>query len=583
MLVTEEIFRAFLKCETKSHLLWSGVVGEQRDFTDWQARQVEAYKQKGLAQPRAKLGEDESLVCEGTPSDFKSAKFSLVIETELQAEGLQAKIHALERVAPSDNKKHSSYLPIRFFPNEKITSQDKLLLAFDALVLASVSGHQPSLGKIIHGAGQKATKVQLPDLIKTAKAIVGKISAQQASPSPPPLILNKHCVECEFKARCRQVAVEKDELSLLSGLNEKERKKQHSKGIFTVTQLSYTYRPRRRPKRLASKPDNYSHALRALAIRENKIHIAGSPKLNITGTPVYLDVEGVPDRDFYYLIGLRIKSGDAYVQHSFWANDASEEKAIWVSFLQALAQIENPQLVHYGSYETTFLKQMKQRYGNAVENGVALDELIKGAVNVLSAIYAQIYFPTYSNSLKEIAPYLGFQWSESKASGLTSLVWRYGWEITEDAGLRKKLVAYNDEDCEALESVSNAVAQLIVQQSQKIGINENDVIYADSMKRENFHRYGDKKLSTPEFDYVNQAAYWNYQREKVYVRSGKRVRQATPKSTRGRSKNLPINKVIESQHPASCPKCGATEFQKREAVSKILFDIKFSQSGVKRW
>ena len=51
-------------------------------------------------------------------------------------------------------------------------------------------------------------------------------------------------------------------------------------------------------------------------------------------------VEGVPDRDSYYLIGLRIKSGDAYVQYSFWANELSEEKDIWAAFLQTLAQIE---------------------------------------------------------------------------------------------------------------------------------------------------------------------------------------------------------------------------------------------------
>src|SRR5207249_8739408 len=173
-----------------------------------------------------------------------------------------------------------------------------------------------------------------------AKTIVGKIAAQQTSQTPPPLVLNKHCAECEFKARCRQVAVEKDDLSLLSSMTEKERKQQHNKGIFSVTQLSYTFRARRKPKRFASKPDKYSHALRALALRERKIHIAGKPELKLKGKPVYMDVEGVPDRDFYYLIGLRIKSGDAYVQYAFWANELSEEKEIWASFLQTLATLD---------------------------------------------------------------------------------------------------------------------------------------------------------------------------------------------------------------------------------------------------
>jgi hypothetical protein len=47
------------------------------------------------------------------------------------------------------------------------------------------------------------------------------------------------------------------------------------------------------------KRDKYQHSLKALAIREKKIHIVGSPAVKIEGTPVYLDVEGVPDRDFY--------------------------------------------------------------------------------------------------------------------------------------------------------------------------------------------------------------------------------------------------------------------------------------------
>ena len=57
-------------------------------------------------------------------------------------------------------------------------------------------------------------KVELAGWMDMAKTVVSKIAAQQANP-PPPLILNQHCAACEFKARCRQIALEKDELSLL--------------------------------------------------------------------------------------------------------------------------------------------------------------------------------------------------------------------------------------------------------------------------------------------------------------------------------------------------------------------------------
>src|SRR5207248_4054394 len=144
----------------------------------------------------------------------------------------------------------------------------------------------PLFGKIIHGSELKAVKVKLAALMKTAKSVVRRIAEQQSSPTPPQLILNKHCPECEFQSRCRQLGIEKDDLSLLAGMSEKERKKQHEKGIFSITQLSYTFRPRRRSKSSSSKPEKYYPALRALAIREKKIHIAGKPELKINGTPI---------------------------------------------------------------------------------------------------------------------------------------------------------------------------------------------------------------------------------------------------------------------------------------------------------
>src|SRR5205085_10256436 len=168
------------------------------------------------------------------------------------------------------------------------------------------------------------------------------------SKSPPDLILNRHCGDCEFQARCKQKAIEKDDLSLLAGMAEKERKEFNQKGIFTVTQLSYTFRPRRRPKHLRDKREKYHHSLKSLAIREKKIHIVGTPVLKIEGTPVYLDVEGLPDRDFYYLIGLRIGNGESAVQHSLWADTIEKEGKIWREFLAILETVEKPVLIHYG-------------------------------------------------------------------------------------------------------------------------------------------------------------------------------------------------------------------------------------------
>ena len=495
MLITDDIFQSFLQCETKSHLKLTGAAGDQRAFPDWERNLIEDYKRQCHRQLRADFGEAECLVGGAFPHDLDNGLWRLVLDCRVRTQEMQSYLHALERVASPGQTNHSPYMPIRCVPREKISTQDKLLLAFDALVLRTVSDEAPRFGKIIHGRKQATAKVELAGWLDMAQTVVSKIAAQQANQTPPPLILNTHCGACEFQARCRQIALEKDELSLLASMTAKERQQQHAKGIFSVTQLSYTFRARRKPKRFAAKPDKYSHALRALALREGKIHIAGRPELHIHRNPVYLDVEGVPDRDSYYLIGLRIKSGDAYVQYAFWANELSEEQDIWVAFLQTLTRIDNPQLIHYGSYETTFLKRMQARYREAVEPPAFLDQLIAESVNVLSVIYAQIYFPTYSNGLKEIAHHLGFQWSESDASGLYTLMWRAQWESSKDAGLKQKLVTYNAEDCEALERVTSAVAQLCQRQPESAKASNNDSIHTDSLKREEPYHFGNVHFS----------------------------------------------------------------------------------------
>ena len=234
-----------------------------------------------------------------------------------------------------------------------------------------------SLHRHIDGDAPAILKVKIPGLPVETRKLIGKTTALLAGHSPPDLILNRHCSECEFQTRCRQKALEKDDLSLLSNIKAKERKKFNSEGIFTINQLSFTFRPRRRPKRLRDKHAKYHHALKALAIREKKIHVVGEPELKFEGTVVYLDVEGIPDRDFYYLIGARVKTPEGYLNQSFWADNPEDEKTRWMDFIGFIAGIAKPCFIRYGSFESQFLKRMVSRYGEYSK------EIIDHSVNVL--------------------------------------------------------------------------------------------------------------------------------------------------------------------------------------------------------
>ena len=123
------------------------------------------------------------------------------------------------------------------------------------------------------------------------------------------------------------------------------------------------------------------------------------------------------------------------------------------AFLDLLEGHEDFCLFHYGSYERKLLKRMRK----VVKRKKFVDRLLANAVNVLSAIHASVYFPTFSNGLKDVGRYLGCTWTDENASGLQSLVWRARWEESRDAVWKDKLLTYNAEDCAALRKVTEFV------------------------------------------------------------------------------------------------------------------------------
>jgi predicted RecB family nuclease len=471
------------------------------------------------------------------------------------------------------------FIPIRFLFTNKLSKDDKLLLALDAFALSKSLGREVSLGKIIYGDDHATLKVKTSALTSEVRKRLERIATLLSNPEPPDLVLNPHCPECEFQARCRQKAVEKDDLSLLSNMPENERKNFNSKGIFGVTQLSYTFRPRRRPKQLAGKREKYHHSLKALAIRERKIHIVGSPELKMEGTPVYLDVEGLPDREFYYLIGLRFRTGRRVIQHNLWAANENDEKRIWKEFLGVLSGIKKPVLIHYGSFETTFLRRMDQKYGEVV-GGSSLGEAISSAVNLLSVIFANVYFPTFSNGIKEIAKYLGFEWETPEGSGLQSIIWRSQWEASGGAAVKRSLIIYNANDCEALEVVANKMLQL--QQVSQNPEQSPDIVFTASLKWKHPFGFKHNKFALTNLDTINKAAYWDYQRERVYVKSHGSVKRAL-KFASHQKKSVRPNKIIACSRLRSCARCGASKIYQHTKGQKTVFDLKFTPNGIKRW
>src|SRR5262245_11161781 len=102
-------------------------------------------------------------------------------------------------------------------------------------------------------------------------------------------------------------------------------------------------------------------------------------------------------------------------------------------------------------------------------------------INLLSIIDGQVYFPTYSNSLKSIARWLGFEWSNTSLTSVKSIAYRRDWEASHDIALKIALVDYNAEDCQAAEVVAQAMLQL--QSTDPLsGQKPENTVYVESLR-----------------------------------------------------------------------------------------------------
>jgi predicted RecB family nuclease len=508
---------------------------------------------------------------------------AMILDAVGGADGLETDFHGLQRVPRDSRLGPYSYRPIRVYRHLQPSSADRLLLAFDALVLAHLQGLSPDDGILICGPTFRRIRIPLQTYRESLATVLTRLRRQIASDSEPLLTLNRHCDLCEFKQSCRVKAAAADNLTLLKGMTSKEMARHNSKGIFTVNQLSYTFRARRPAKRQRQRYP-HSYPLQALAIRENKIHVHGEPSLTLSPTQVYLDIEGLPDLRFYYLIGALVVTGESEEFHSFWADDESQQATIFAQLAELLTTISGAKVFHYGNYDVNAVRRMISHVTVTAQK--TLREVLAQGTNILSIVSSQVYFPTTSNSLKEVAAFLGFRWSEVTASGLQSVVWREQWEDTRDETLKAKLLRYNQDDCLALRAVTDFIVSITGREMR--GSPErsrpDEIVHTgellSTMSRK--HKFGKAQFCLPDFEFVNRCAYFDYQRDRAYLRTKKDPSIPKPRLKSKRLRRAKINKRIELRLKR-CPFCNSRRTSQGQAISTRIIDMKFLDSGVKKW
>jgi hypothetical protein len=421
---------------------------------------------------------------------------------------------------------------------------------------------------------------------KEADQLLEKATSILSNDAPPPFYKISRCSECQFKDSCYKKLQEKECISLLAGMTPKVMDKFRKKGITTITQLSHLFRPRR-SRRKPQVTGRYLYELKALAVREQKTFVIQTPDISDNPVSIYLDFEGIQDNNLFYLLGGIIVTEDKPPESfAFWADTKAEEKQCFEGLFALLKQYPEAVIYHYGGYESKAFKKIIKQLDRSLQ--AQWHSVEKQMVNLLGYLRTHVYPPTYGNGLKEVARFLGFEWTEANADGVQSMVWRREWEETGSDSVKEKLIRYNQDDCLALRTVHQWLSQLAT---------DNDKVNVEQVSKMRRHTPYNLRANPEyggDFQFISKAAYFNYQRDKIYWRNERKAQTpaASPLSRKPKRKNKglmvwqpkTVNEIVISPSLKKCPRCGSKRLLQLKTQSKSTkqTDLKFTFSGIRR-
>jgi hypothetical protein len=311
------------------------------------------------------------------------------------------------------------------------------------------------------------------------------------------------------------------------------------------------------------------------------VFVASRPTVPETTTQVYVDMEGSPSGTFVYLIGLVIVENNITTYQSLWADNEADEACIIDQFLHCLSNLNSPHIFFYGTYETRIFRRIIDRRRTLGRN----ESILSNATNVLSLVYANVYFPTYSNELKEIGRYLGCEWTSPDAKGHHTILWRAEWEISHDPIMKDCLITYNREDCLALRKITEFLLAL-PQDSNARDANGSEIRFIEEIRTDDgLPSFGRKLFAIGDFSPITERSYFDYQRDKIYIRSNPAFKNIQRRKRQNKKhRRVQINKTADLW-AVKCAMCGSRNIARDHSTfhAKDTLDLRISVGGIRRW
>jgi predicted RecB family nuclease len=560
--ITDDVLIAYSICPRKAYqILFLENEYKDKHYTNYLKRRIKLLEDKYLRSAKCSLP---------FSSDRLFGKADFITNAKLNTGNLEVTHVHLKKCDLESKLGNYSYEPLIFSPSTALTKKDRILASYIDHVLSEIQSISTSKATIVFISGETKRirinpKISIPALNQVREWITSE-------PDPPPIVFNKHCPQCQFEDLCLSTAEQEDSISLLGNMPLKAQNKYEAKGIFTIRQLSYLYKPRRRTRRNIDRKPIHKYELQALALRTGMIYTDKLIEPSSAGVEIFVDIESFPENRFHYLIGTLISTPESDHYFPLWANSANDEKDIWQDFLKIVHKYPDAPIFHYGSYEKKAIKELGARYNTDVEM------LCTQLDNVNNYIFGRIYFPTRTNKLKDICQYLGLTWTADNPSGLESIIWRYEYKRTGNSKIKDKLITYNHEDCANLKELKFAI-QDICRDTAKPNVR--------AVSDQNQSLSNSSRKVVKEFSAILRSAHGKYEQSKISLRNAKRKSNKIDKRCVGRPsiKAIPksiIDKLIRVPRGRICPMHKRALMQTGLMAESIVIDLVSTPKGIKK-
>lgn len=562
--ITPDIITAYFQCKRKAFLI-SQLPTTGFRKTDFE-RMVDEYA----------FEVKKTYICENDTQSFNNGILEqgadLITDINIQILDYFFQCDLLQKTIGKSTFGDYHYEPIVFVGQNKVSRYDRMKLAGLGLILGKIQGKYPIKGYVIKRNGAKQ-HLSIESLYPDIENSIVEIKAFDKI--EPSIFLNKNCMTCSFAKDCYERAIKEDNLSLIERITRKRIIQLEQKGIFTIKQLSYLYRSRKRNKKNSSNACIYKPEIQALAIRTKRTYLKELPKICIESIFFILDIESIPDSNFFYLFGVvKVENGESKY-FPYWSDTKEDELLSWKKAVNLLNLNTNAPIFHYGNYELKVFEKLSHKYS------VDIKKTTNRFVNINTFIYGKIYFPTYSNRLKAIAETLGFKWRNSESSGVNSIVWRFYWENGKEE-YRNKILIYNEDDCIALQFLIDELHR-IQEEAEKL----DHIDFIDKVK-DNSTEIG-KKLHN-QFDIALELAHHKYDSKKIKVNFEKNRIDKAPQKPKKQNKYRWLNKDLKKPDKTVFlpPDKYCFVHRKRRLnksklkYKKVILDLVFTKNGIRK-